>query len=447
MAWLEHLRKSDPEVADIISNELGRQRDGLEMIPSENYVSESVLEAIGSVFTNKYSEGQPFKRYYGGNEWVDAVESLAVERVKKLFGVEHVNVQPYSGSPANLAVYMATCRPGDVVMGQGLYDGGHLTHGFERSATGIFFKGVPYHVRKDGYLDMEEVRKLALEHRPKLIWCGISAYSREVPFDEFGKIADEVGAYLVADIAHIAGLVVAGEHMDPVPHVHIVTTTLHKTLRGPRAGMIMVTRKGLEKDPDLPKKIDSAVFPGLQGGPHDNTTAALAVSMGEALKPEFKEYGRQVVKNTKALAGQLMVNGMKLVTNGTDNHLVLVDLTSLGKGVGIFAEKALDLAGITLNKNTIPGDPSSPFYPSGIRIGTPAATSRGMKEREMETIADWIARVLAEIKGFSLPDSKDERKRYVDDFVQKIRPNKNILSIREEVRSLCRKFPLYEGMN
>ena len=447
MSWLKALKESDPEVADIISKELQRQREGLEMIPSENYVSEAVLEAMGTIFTNKYSEGQPFKRYYGGNEFVDQVESLAVERVKKLFGVEHANVQPYSGSPANLAVYMATCRPGDTVMGQGLSDGGHLTHGFNKSATGIIFNGIQYHVKDDGYLDMEEVRQLALEHRPKLIWCGISAYPREVPFEEFGKIADEVGAYLVADIAHISGLVVSGEHNNPVPHVHLVTTTLHKTLRGPRAGMIMVTEKGLQKDPDLAKKIDSAVFPGLQGGPHDHTTAALAVAIGEASKPEFKEYGKQVVKNARALASRLMENNIKVVTNGTDNHLVLVDLTTFGKGMGIFAEKALDMANLTVNKNSIPRDPSSPFYPSGIRIGAPAITSRGMKEEEMKTIADWIVRILHEIKSYSLPDDKTQRKQYVAEFVKMMEGNETINNVKEEVKQLCGKFPLYEGMD
>jgi len=447
MSWLENLKKSDPEVADIISKELSRQRDGLEMIPSENYVSESVLEAMGTIFTNKYSEGKPYKRYYGGNEWVDAIESLAVERAKKLFGVPHVNVQPYSGSPANFAVYMSVCSPGDTIMGQSLTDGGHLTHGHQNSASGIFFKSVPYHVKDDGYLDMEEVRELAQKHRPKLIWCGTSAYSREVPFEEFGKIADEVGAYLVADIAHIAGLIVAGAHKSPVPYVHIVTTTLHKTLRGPRAGMIMVTQKGIEKNPELPNKIDKSVFPGIQGGPHDHTTAAIAAALGEASKPEFKEYGNQVVKNAKALGEELIKNGLKIVTNGTDNHLVLIDLTQFGTGMGVFAEKALDLAGITINKNTIPKEKSSPFYPSGVRIGTPAVTSRGMKEDEMKLIAKWVSEIVSEVKSFKLPEKKEERREYVKKSLEEMKNNATIKRIRGEVVELCKKFPLYEGIN
>lgn len=446
MAWLQNLRESDPEVAEIILKELKRQKEGLELIPSENYVSESVLEAMGTILTNKYSEGQPFKRYYGGNEFVDAIESLAVERVKKLFGVVHANVQPYSGSPANFAVYMAVCRPGDTIMGQALTDGGHLTHGHQSSASGIFFKSVQYHVKPDGYLNMEEVRKLAHEFKPKLIWCGISAYSREIPFEEFGKIADEVGAYLVADIAHIAGLIVAGVHKSPVPHVHIVTTTTHKTLRGPRAAIIMVTQKGIEKDPELPSKIDKAIFPGIQGGPHDHTTAAIAAALGEDMKPEFKEYGKQVVKNARALAAELMKNNLKIVTNGTDNHLVLVDLTPFGKGMGIFAEKALDLAGITLNKNTIPGEQSSPFYPSGIRLGTPAVTSRGMKEAEMKSIADWVARIISEIKNRKLPESREERAEYIKKFVEEMKRNEVVKKVREEVLQLCKGFPLYEEL-
>ncbi|HXZ91083.1 MAG TPA: serine hydroxymethyltransferase, partial [Candidatus Dormibacteraeota bacterium] len=288
---LSILSKVDPELAVIVKKELERQENGLEMIPSENYVHPALFEAMGSVLTNKYSEGYPGKRYYGGNEIVDLVENLAIERAKRAFGVAHVNVQPYSGSPANFAVYVAVCKTGDAIMGLNLPDGGHLTHGWKASATGQFFNSIPYHVKPDGYIDLDEVRRLAKENNPKIIWVGATAYVREFPFKELGEIADEVGSYLAADIAHIAGLIVAGAHKSPVPYAHIITTTTHKTLRGPRGAMIMVTEKGLKKDPELAAKIDRAIFPGLQGGPHDHTTAAIAAALGFALKPEFKEYG------------------------------------------------------------------------------------------------------------------------------------------------------------
>ncbi|MDI6826448.1 MAG: serine hydroxymethyltransferase [Candidatus Aenigmarchaeota archaeon] len=443
---LEILEKQDPQVAEAIKNELNRQRFGLEMIPSENFTSVAVLEALGTVLTNKYSEGYPHRRYYGGNQFIDVVEDIAIERAKKLFGVPYANVQPYSGTPANLAVYLATCKPGDVIMGQNLPDGGHLSHGWKVSASGIIWKSVPYHVKPDGYIDLDEVRKLARENKPRLIWCGASAYPRELPFEEFAEIADEVEAYYVADIAHIAGLVVAGVHKSPVPYCHIVTTTTHKTLCGPRGAIIMVTEKGLEKDPDLANKIDKAVFPGLQGGPHDHQTAAIAVALGEALKPEFKEYGKQIVKNCKALAESLMKNGLKLVTNGTDNHMLLIDLTPFGKGKGMFAEYALDSAGITVNKNTIPAEPSSPFYPSGIRLGTPALTTRGMKEKEMELIGDWIAQVINEVKGYEMPDDKNARNETIQKFRKEIVKNQKIKKIKKEVIELCKRFPLYPGL-
>ena len=441
--WIKFIEKQDPKVAEVLKNELNRQKFGLEMIPSENFVTVGVMEALGSVLTNKYSEGYSHKRYYGGNQFIDMVEDIAIERAKKLFGVPHANVQPYSGTPANLAVYMATCKPGDVFMGQNLPDGGHLSHGWKVSATGIIWKSVPYHVKADGYIDFDEVWKLAREHKPKLIWCGATAYPREFPFEEFGKIADEVDAYLAADIAHIAGLIVAGVHKSPVPFSHIITTTTHKTLRGPRGAIIMVTDKGLKKDPDLATKIDKAVFPGLQGGPHDHQTAAIAVALGEAMKSEFKEYGKQVVKNCKALAESLKKNGLKLVTNGTDNHLILIDLTPFGKGKGIFAEEILDLAGITVNKNTIPAEPSSPFYPSGIRLGTPALTTRNMEEKEMEIIGKWIAQIVNEVKDYELPEDKEARREYLEKFRKEIVGNEVIKSVKKEVVELCKKFPLY----
>jgi glycine hydroxymethyltransferase len=442
---MNSLKKIDSEIAEAISGEIQRQEYGLEMIPSENFVSMAVLQAMGSVFTNKYSEGYPKKRYYGGNQFVDVIETLAIERAKKAFDVPHVNVQPYSGSPANFAVYVAVCKLGDVIMGQNLPDGGHLTHGWKASVTGQFFKSVPYYVKKNGYIDLDEVRKLAEENKPKLIWVGATAYVREFPFKELGKIADDVGAYLVADIAHVAGLVIAGVHKSPVPYAHIITTTTHKTLRGPRGGMVMVTQKGLDKDPELADKIDRAIFPGLQGGPHDHTTAAIAVALGEALKPEFRDYCFQIVKNAKALAESLMKNKIKLVTNGTDNHMLLIDLTPYGKGNGIFVQEALDLAGITVNKNTIPADPSSPFYPSGIRLGTPALTTRGMKEQEMHKIANWIADVIKEVKKYQLPD-KEQRKAYLRKFRSEIKDNEVINNIREKVLELCKQFPLYPGL-
>ena len=426
---MDDISKTDAEVFDAIKKEGVRIRDGLELIPSENYASKAVLQALGNFFNCKYSEGYPKKRYYGGNQFVDEVETLAIERAKKAFKVPHANVQPYSGSPANFAVYIATCQPGDTIMGQNLPDGGHLTHGWKASVTGQFYKSILYHVKSDGYLDLKEIRELAEKHKPKLIWVGATAYAREFPFEELGKIADSVGAYLAADIAHISGLVIAGVHKSPVPYAHIVTTTTHKTLRGPRGGIIMVTQKGLDKDPDLADKIDRAVFPGLQGGPHDNQTAAIAVALGEALKPEFKKYAEQIVKNSKALAKSLMDNGIKLVTNGTDNHMILVDLTPFGKGNGIFIQDALEMANITVNKNTIPAEPSSPFYPSGIRLGTPAITTRGMKEKEMQLIGKWIAEIIMEVKDFELPEDKEERAKYFKKFKESLNQNKNINAI------------------
>ncbi len=437
------LSATDPQIADLISQESIRQRDGLEMIPSENYASAAVREAMGSILTNKYSEGYPHKRYYGGNEYIDEVETLAIERAKALFGVPHVNVQPYSGSPANLAVYMATCQPGDTIMGLNLPDGGHLTHGWKVSAAGIFYKSVPYHVKEDGRVDFDEVWKLVKEHKPRLIWTGATAYCYQYEFEKFVEIADSVGAYLAADIAHVVGLVIAGAHKSPFDYAHIVTTTTHKTLRGPRGGMIMVTNRGIEKDPELPQKIDKAVFPGLQGGPHDHTTAAIAVALKEAATDAFNKYGAHVVANAKTLAGVLMKEGIKLVGNGTENHLLLVDLVPVfGPGGGIFAQEALGAAGITVNKNTIPKDPSSPFYPSGVRLGTPAITTRGMKETEMEKIGAWIVRAIGEVSSYRLPESKEERVAYLAKAHKEISGNKTLATIAKEVASLCQGFPV-----
>lgn len=433
----------DKELAALIAAEEIRQKQGLELIPSENYASTAVRSVMSSVLTNKYSEGYPMKRYYGGNEVIDEIEVLAQTRAKKLFGVPHVNVQPYSGSPANLAVYLACCQPGDTIMGLNLSDGGHLTHGWKVSATGMFFHSVPYHVQEDGKIDFDEVEELARKHKPKLIWCGATAYPFEIEFERFANIADSVGAYLAADIAHIVGLVIGGVHPDPVPYVHVVTTTTHKTLRGPRGGMIMVTDKGLRKDPELAEKIDRGVFPGLQGGPHDHQTGAIAVALNEAKTKEFKTYAKQIVKNSKALAETLVKRNITLVGNGSENHLMLINLVPLlGPGGGIFGQLALDRVHMTMNKNTIPKDPSSPFYPSGLRLGTPAATSRGMNEKDMVKIGNWIADVLMEIKSYRLPEGKEERKSYLDKAKKEIKKNKKLETIAAEVTKFCSKFPI-----
>jgi glycine hydroxymethyltransferase len=438
----------DTQIYSLVKKEEKRQKEGIELIPSENYASKHVRKVLSSGLVNKYSEGYAGKRYYGGNEVIDDVERIAQERAQKLFGVIHANVQPYSGSPANLAVYLATCNPGDVIMGQALVQGGHLTHGHSVSATGIFFKSIQYGVKrtpdKNGDLfDYKEIRTLAKKHKPKLMWVGATAYPRAFHYEKFAEIAQEVGAYLAADIAHVAGLIAGGAHPSPVPYVDIVTTTTHKTLRGPRGAMIMVTEKGLQKDSDLVKKIDKAVFPGLQGGPHDNTTAAIAVALYEATRPSFKTYAKQVVKNAQTLAETLKKGGLALIGNGTENHLILVDLTDThGPGAGYFAEVALDLAGLTLNKNTVPEEPCSPFYPSGIRLGTPASTSRGMKEKEMKFIGKTMISVLDLIKKYRLPDAKEARKEYLQKFKIEIKQLKELKKLHDEVKKMAITFPI-----
>jgi glycine hydroxymethyltransferase len=385
------LNAVDPEIAALIRAEERRQADTVKLIASENYVSQAVLEATGTVLTNKYSEGYPGKRYYEGQQVIDQIETLAIERAKSLFGVGHANVQPYSGSPANLAVYMAFLKPGDTVLGMGLPFGGHLTHGWSVSATGKWFNAARYGVRKDtGRIDMDEVRALALEHRPKLIFCGGTAIPRTIDFPAFAEIAREVGAVLAADIAHIAGLVAGGAHPSPVGHANVISTTTHKTLRGPRGAMLMADSG------EHATALNKAVFPGLQGGPHNHTTAAIAVALHEAAQPEFKAYAAQIVKNAKALADELMARGFDLVSGGTDNHLILMDLTSKGIG-GKPAAQALDRAGLETNYNTVPFDPRKPFDPSGIRIGTPSVTSRGMGEAEMRQIGAWIDEVVTAV--------------------------------------------------
>lgn len=437
----------DKKIFALIKREEKRQKEGIELIPSENYASLEVRKVLSSYFVNKYSEGYPKRRHYGGNEVVDDMEILCQERAKKLFKVPFANVQPYSGSPANLAVYLATCQPGDVVMGQALIAGGHLTHGHNVSATGIFYKTIQYGLKKNNnsidLFDYDEIRRLAKEHKPKLIWVGATAYPLKFHYDKFAEIADEIDAYLVADIAHVAGLIAGGAHPSPVPYVHIATTTTHKTLRGPRGAMIMVTEKGLKKDPELAKKIDKAVFPGLQGGPHDNQTAAIAVALFEASQPSFKKYAQQIVKNSKTLANTLKKGNLTLIGNGSENHLILIDLTpTMGAGSGVFAQKALDEAGLTINKNTIPNETASAFYPSGIRLGTAASTTRGMKDKEMKFIGEAILKVLEEIKPYHLPSDKIERKEYLKRFNIEIKRNQNLKNIKQQVKKVALRFPI-----
>ncbi len=416
MEHLENLFRDDREVYDAIEAERKRQNEGIELIASENFVSKSVLEAAGSVMTNKYAEGYPDKRYYGGCECVDIVEKLAIERAKEIFDVKYVNVQPHSGSQANMGVYKALLNLGDVILGMRLDHGGHLTHGKNVNFSGKDYTVYSYSVRKeDEYIDYDEVEKIAMEVKPKLIVAGASAYPRVIDFKKFREIADKVGAYLMVDMAHIAGLVAAGEHPSPIPYAHVVTTTTHKTLRGPRGGVIMTN------DEEIAKKIDKAIFPGIQGGPLMHIIAAKAVAFKQALSPEFKEYQHQIVKNAKALAEVLEKGGLRLVSGGTDNHMILVDLKSSKGLTGQAVEKALDKAGITVNKNGIPYDTEKPMVTSGIRIGTPAVTTRGMKEKEMEEIGNFIL-----------------------ETIENINDDKKLSKIKERVKELCLRFPLYE---
>ncbi|MVP01490.1 MULTISPECIES: serine hydroxymethyltransferase [Paenibacillus] len=413
---VEFLRKQDPKIVEAMNLELGRQRDKIELIASENFVSEAVLEAMGTVLTNKYAEGYPNKRYYGGCEYVDIVEDIARDRAKELFGAEHANVQPHSGAQANMAVYLAALKPGDTVLGMNLAHGGHLTHGSPVNASGILYNFVAYGVsEKDSRIDYEDVRKAAFKHRPRMIVAGASAYPRVIDFEKLAQIADEVGALFMVDMAHIAGLVAAGLHPNPVPHAHFVTTTTHKTLRGPRGGMILCRKAWAAA-------IDKAVFPGSQGGPLMHIIAAKAVALGEALQADFKTYGQNVIDNAKTLAEGLAAEGIDLVSGGTDNHLILIDLRNLNI-TGKDAEHLLDEVGVTVNKNAIPFDPTSPFVTSGVRIGTPAATSRGMGSDAMKKIAKIIALTLK---------------------------NPSDTAVHEQVRGLVKdvtsQYPLYKGL-
>lgn len=407
------LKQNDPEVYAAVMDEANRQRNKIELIASENFVSETVMETIGTPLTNKYAEGLPGKRYYGGCEYVDVVENIAIERAKQVFGAGYANVQPHSGAQANMAVFFALLTPGDTVLSMSLDMGGHLSHGSPVNMSGKYFNIVPYGVTKDtNTIDYDEVRRLALECKPKLILAGASAYPRVIDFAKFREIADEVGAYFMVDMAHIAGLIAAGVHPSPMPYADVVTTTTHKTLRGPRGGLI------LSNDEEIAKKLNKAVFPGIQGGPLMHTIAAKAVCLGEALKPEFKTYQEQVAKNAQALAEQLLKEGFRLVSGGTDNHLMLVDLTDTGV-TGKDAEKQLDEVGITCNKNAIPYDTKSPFVTSGLRLGTPATTSRGFKEEDMVEVGKLIGMTIKDFEG-----NKEE--------------------VRARVAALCAKHPLYE---
>jgi len=411
---LSNLNNIDPEIYDVVLKEEDRQEYGLELIASENFVSKAVMETTGSVLTNKYAEGYPDKRYYGGCQFVDVAEKLAIERAKQLFGAEYVNVQAHSGSQANMAVYKSLINIGDTILGMKLDHGGHLTHGMHVNFSGKDYKVVSYSVKKDDELiDYEEVRKLALESKPKIIIAGASAYPRIIDFKKFRDIADEVGAYLMVDMAHIAGLIVAGEHPNPVEYAHVVTTTTHKTLRGPRGGMI------LTNDEDIAKKVNKTIFPGIQGGPLMHIIAAKAVAFKEALQPEFKDYQIQVVKNAKVLADALQKGGLRIVSGGTDNHMMLVDLTPKGL-TGKAVEEGLGKAHITVNKNGIPYDTQKPMITSGIRIGTPALTTRGMKEEEMKKVASFILAV-----------------------VDNIQDDAKIKEVGEEIKEFCKDFPLY----
>lgn len=415
---LDFLAATDPEIAEVLQQELQRQRDHLELIASENFTSAAVMAAQGSVLTNKYAEGLPRKRYYGGCEFVDQAEQLAIDRVKQLFGAEHANVQPHSGAQANFAVFLALLAPGDTIMGMDLSHGGHLTHGSPVNVSGKWFKVCHYGVDKETeQLNYDNIRELALQHKPKLIICGYSAYPRTIHFDKFRAIADEVGAYLMADIAHIAGLVAAGLHPNPIPYCDVVTTTTHKTLRGPRGGLIMT------RDAELGKKFDKAVFPGSQGGPLEHVIAAKAVAFGEALKPEFKTYSQQVIQNAQALAQQLEIRDFKTVSGGTDNHLLLVDLRCIGM-TGKRADQLVSQVNITANKNTVPFDPESPFVTSGLRLGSPAMTTRGMGTDEFQEIANIIADCLL--------NPEDEA---------------TVHDCRQRVAALCDRFPLYPHLS
>lgn len=427
------------KIASLILEEEKRQKETLMMIPSENYASRDVRNAVGSVLMNKYSEGYSGKRYYQGNKIVDEIETFAINKAKELFKVEHVNVQPYSGSPANAEVLFALLNYGDKIMGLKLSSGGHLTHGHPNiTFSGKYFTSVQFGT-DDGVINYDEVEKLAKEEKPKLLIIGTTAYPLILDWKRLGEIADSIDAWFVADISHIAGLILSGVYPSPVAYCHVVTTTTHKTLRGPRGAIIMVTSKGIKKDPEIAGKIDRAVFPGLQGGPHNNTTAGIAIALIEADTKEFRDYGKQIVNNAKLLAELLKKGGLTVVCGKTECHLIVVDLRSLGLSGNVVAE-ALEVAGIVVNRNSVPNDPMPPFYPSGIRLGTPGITTRGMKEEEIKTISSWILKVIDHVKGNKIPEDKEERTLFMKSFREGIKNDKFLKNIASEVKLLCNKF-------
>ena len=429
-------------IEKLIKKEEARQRNTLMMIPSENYASKAVREAVGSVLMNKYSEGYPGKRYYQGNEIVDEIENLAIGRAKKLFKIPYANVQPYSGSPANSEVLFALCKPGETIMGMQLSAGGHLTHGHpDVTFSGTFFRSIQFGLDEKQKFNFTRIRQMAKKEKPSMMFVGTTAYPMKLDWKAFSEIADEVGAYFVADISHVAGLVVSGIYPTPVNYAHVITTTTHKALRGPRGAMIMVTKKGLKKDKDLTKKIDRAVFPGMQGGPHNNITTGIAICLQEAASSKFKSYARQVVKNARALASALCEGGLTLVGGGTECHLMLIDLRHQRLSGNVVAE-GLEVAGIVTNRNSVPNDTQPPFYPSGIRLGTPAVTTRGMGNQEMKRIAIWIADVIKHVNPYKLPRAKEVRPNFIKDLKKKIVKDKILLNIAEEVKELCKKFPV-----
>lgn len=441
---MKYLKKNDPAIYKLIKLEGKRQAETLMMIPSENMVSQAVQEAVGSVLGNKYAEGYPFRRYYQGQQYIDQIESLVIERVKKAFGVPFANVQPLSGAPANMAVYFALLNPGDKVMGLALAHGGHLTHGAPVNASAKYYKAINYTLGKDGMMDYELIEKLALKEKPQIIVAGITAYPKQLNWKKFRQISDKVGAWLMADIAHLAGLVLGGVYPSPAPWVDIITTTTHKTLRGPRGAIIMATDRGLKKDPDLGKKINRAVFPGLQGGPHENAIAGIGIALKETQSQRFKKYSAQIVKNCEVLAQELKKYGFNLVAGGSNTHVILMDLRKQEVGGKLVAE-ALEAAGIVLNYNAVPWDTNPPFYPSGIRLGTPGITSRGMKEKEMVKIAGWMNEVIekvAQIRKNMKTTLDQERKRSMRETI--IKNIKVIQEIKEQVKKLCLKFPIKE---
>lgn len=437
--------KNQDPIFDLVAQEEHRQIDMIGLIPSENQISPAVSQVLSSALNSKYSEGYPGRRYYEGNQFIDQIEVAAQDRIKELFDVPYVNVQPYSGSPANSAIQFTLLEPGDTIMGLALSSGGHLTHGHPNvTFSGKYFNPVQYGVAEDGRIDYEATLELAKKHQPKVIYCGTTAYPFVLDFGQFRKIADEVGAWLVADISHITGLIVGGEHPSPVPHVDVVMSTTHKTFRGPRGAMIMVTKRGLKRDENLGKKIDSAIIPGLQGGPHNATTAGIAIAAKEASQPAFKGYAKQIVANAKALAQGLQDAGLTLVGDGTDTHLLLLDLTPQGYGLGTQVAYAMDVAGMYANRNTIPFEPCSPFYPSGVRLGTPLVTSRGMKEADMAKIAAWIGRVVEIVKAdWELPQDKKKRVAHIKAFRKWADEQADLLAMRQEVTKFAQQFPLF----